>query len=121
MNAWVKRGILLGFRLGALEETAAAGLSFVDKHTFPARHFTPGDGVRLVPGGSSVRAGAYVSKGVVCMPLMYINAGAYVDEGTMVDSHALVGRCAQSKLRSTTAASVPSSFNAIEFADNTVQ
>ncbi len=95
VNAWVKRGILLGFRLGALEEMAAAGLSFVDKHTFPARHFTPGDGVRLVPGGSSVRAGAYVARGVVCMPPMYINAGAYVDEGTMVDSHALVGSCAQ--------------------------
>ena len=121
VNAWVKRGILLGFRLGALEEMAAAGLSFVDKHTFPARHFNSGDGVRLVPGGSSVRAGAYVARGVVCMPPMYINAGAYVDEATMVDSHALVGRCAQSKLRSTTAASVPSSFNAIEFADNTVQ
>ncbi len=95
VNAWVKQGILLGFRLGALEETAAAGLSFVDKHTYPARHFTSGDGVRLVPGGSSVRAGAYVARGVVCMPPMYINAGAYVDEGTMVDSHALVGSCAQ--------------------------
>ena len=95
VNAWVKRGILLGFRLGALEEMAAGGLSFVDKHTYPARHFTSGDGVRLVPGGSSVRAGAYVARGVVCMPPMYINAGAYVDEGTMVDSHALVGSCAQ--------------------------
>ena len=95
VNAWVKRGILLGFRLGALEEMAAVGLSFVDKHTYPARHFTAGDGVRLVPGGSSVRAGAYVARGVVCMPPMYINAGAYVDEGTMVDSHALVGSCAQ--------------------------
>ena len=95
VNAWVKRGILLGFRLGALEEMTAAGLSFVDKHTYPARHFTAGDGVRLVPGGSSVRSGAYVARGVVCMPPMYINAGAYVDEGTMVDSHALVGSCAQ--------------------------
>ncbi len=105
VNPWVKRGILLGFRLGALEEMPAAGsvppglsfpgLSFVDKHTYPARHFTPGDGVRLVPGGSSVRAGAYVARGVVCMPPMYINVGAYVDEGTMVDSHALVGSCAQ--------------------------
>jgi 2,3,4,5-tetrahydropyridine-2-carboxylate N-succinyltransferase len=95
VNAWVKRGILLGFRLGALEEMAAGGLSFVDKHTYPARHFTSGDGVRLVPGGSSVRAGAYVAHGVVCMPPMYINVGAYVDEGTMVDSHALVGSCAQ--------------------------
>jgi 2,3,4,5-tetrahydropyridine-2-carboxylate N-succinyltransferase len=95
VNAWVKRGILLGFRLGALEEMALAGLSFVDKHTYPARHFTAGDGIRLVPGGSSVRAGAYVARGVVCMPPMYINAGAYVGEGTMVDSHALVGSCAQ--------------------------
>jgi 2,3,4,5-tetrahydropyridine-2-carboxylate N-succinyltransferase len=95
VNSWVKRGILLGFRLGAMEEMAAGGLSFVDKNTYPARHFTSGDGVRLVPGGSSVRAGAYVARGVVCMPPMYINAGAYVDEGTMVDSHALVGSCAQ--------------------------
>jgi len=100
VNAWVKQGILLGFRLGALQQFPAAslafpGLSFVDKDTYPARHFRAEDGVRLVPGGSSVRAGAYVARGVVCMPPMYINAGAYVDEGTMVDSHALVGSCAQ--------------------------
>jgi 2,3,4,5-tetrahydropyridine-2-carboxylate N-succinyltransferase len=95
VNAWVKRGILLGFRLGVLEELPAAGLSFVDKGTFPVRHFGAGDGVRVVPGGSSVRSGAYVARGVVCMPPMYINAGAYVDEGTMVDSHALAGSCAQ--------------------------
>lgn len=95
VNAWVKRGILLGFRLGVLEEFPASGLSFVDKSTFPVRHFGAGDGVRVVPGGSSVRAGAYVARSVVCMPPMYINAGAYVDEGTMVDSHALVGSCAQ--------------------------
>ena len=95
VNAWVKQGILLGFRLGALEEFPAAGLSFVDKNTYPARHFGSGDGVRVVPGGSSVRSGAYVARGVVCMPPMYINAGAYVDESTMVDSHALVGSCAQ--------------------------
>jgi 2,3,4,5-tetrahydropyridine-2-carboxylate N-succinyltransferase len=95
VNAWVKRGILLGFRLGVLQESSAAGLSFVDKDTFPVRHFGSGDGVRVVPGGSSVRAGAYVARSVVCMPPMYINAGAYVDEGTMVDSHALVGSCAQ--------------------------
>ncbi len=95
VNAWVKQGILLGFRLGVLEEFPAAGLSFVDKSTFPARHFSSGDGVRLVPGGSAVRSGAYVARGVVCMPPMYINAGAYVDEGAMVDSHALVGSCAQ--------------------------
>jgi 2,3,4,5-tetrahydropyridine-2-carboxylate N-succinyltransferase len=95
VNAWVKQGILLGFRLGALEESAAGTLSFVDKHTFPVRHFAAGDGIRLVLGGSSVRAGAYVARGVVCAPPMYINTGAYVDEGTMVDSHALVGSCAQ--------------------------
>jgi 2,3,4,5-tetrahydropyridine-2-carboxylate N-succinyltransferase len=95
VNAWVKRGILLGFRLGALEEMPGPGLSFVDKHTYPVRDFTRDDGIRIVPGGSSVRAGAFLARGVVCMPPMYINAGAYVDEGTMVDSHALVGSCAQ--------------------------
>jgi 2,3,4,5-tetrahydropyridine-2,6-dicarboxylate N-succinyltransferase len=95
VNAWVKQGILMGFRLGALEEFSSPGLSFVDKHTFPARRFAAADGVRIVPGGSAIRAGAYVARGVVCMPPMYINAGAYVDEGAMVDSHALVGSCAQ--------------------------
>ncbi len=95
VNAWVKQGILLGFRLGTLQDSAAAALSFVDKHTYPVRHFTAADGVRVVPGGSSIRAGSYVARGVVCMPPMYINAGAWVDEGTMVDSHALVGSCAQ--------------------------
>lgn len=94
VNAWVKRGILLGFRLGTLA-SSGDGLTFVDKHTYPARRFAVEDGVRVVPGGSAVRAGAYVAKGVVCMPPMYVNAGAYVDEGTMVDSHALVGSCAQ--------------------------
>ncbi|QHN02511.1 2,3,4,5-tetrahydropyridine-2,6-dicarboxylate N-succinyltransferase [Granulicella sp. WH15] len=96
VNAWVKRGILLGFRLGALEEMGCpTGASFVDKATYPARRFTVADGVRVVPGGSSVRAGAYMAKGVVMMPPSYVNVGAYVDEGTMVDSHALVGSCAQ--------------------------
>jgi 2,3,4,5-tetrahydropyridine-2-carboxylate N-succinyltransferase len=95
VNAWVKQGILLGFRLGVLQDLSAAGFSFVDKHTYPLRQFTASEGVRVVPGGSSVRAGAYVARGVVCMPPMYINAGAWVDEGTMVDSHALVGSCAQ--------------------------
>ena len=94
VNAWVKQGILLGFRLGALEESGDA-LTFVDKNTFPARRFALSDRVRVVPGGSSVREGAYIAPGVVCMPPMYINVGAYVDEGTMVDSHALVGSCAQ--------------------------
>ncbi len=95
VNVWVKQGILLGFRLGALTDASSAGFSFVDKNTFPVRHFGTGEGVRVVPGGSSVRAGAYVARGVVCMPPMYINTGAWVDEGTMVDSHALVGSCAQ--------------------------
>ena len=95
VNAWVKQGILLGFRLGALEQSSAGSLSFVDKDTYPTRQFFSNDCIRVVPGGSSVRAGAYLARGVVCMPPMYINAGAYVDEGTMVDSHALVGSCAQ--------------------------
>jgi 2,3,4,5-tetrahydropyridine-2-carboxylate N-succinyltransferase len=93
VNAWVKRGILLGFRLGGLVEMGAG--SFVDKHTYPARTFTAEQGIRVVPGGSSVRAGAYLAKSVVMMPPAYVNVGAYVDEGTMVDSHALVGSCAQ--------------------------
>jgi 2,3,4,5-tetrahydropyridine-2-carboxylate N-succinyltransferase len=92
VNVWVKQGILLGFRLG---EAAEMPGGFVDKDTFPARRFQVGDGVRVVPGGSSARLGAYIAPGVVCMPPMYINVGAYVDEGTMVDSHALVGSCAQ--------------------------
>jgi len=94
VNTWVKQGILLGFRLGELAESGDA-LTFVDKDTFPARHFTVADRVRVVPGGSSAREGAYIAPSVVCMPPMYINVGAYVDEGTMIDSHALVGSCAQ--------------------------
>jgi 2,3,4,5-tetrahydropyridine-2-carboxylate N-succinyltransferase len=94
VNPWVKQGILLGFRLGVLADMTS-GLSFVDKDTFPARQFTVDDHVRVVPGGSSVREGAYVAPSVICMPPMFINVGAYVDEGTMVDSHALVGSCAQ--------------------------
>ena len=95
VNIWVKHGILLGFRLGELTETSGAGLSFVDKDTFPVRQFSVADRVRIVPGGSSVRMGAYVAPSVICIPPMFINVGAYVDEGTMVDSHALVGSCAQ--------------------------
>jgi len=94
-NAWVKQGILLWFRIGELNQTDAGPLSFVDKDTFPARQFTVEERVRVVPGGSSVREGAYVAPSVICMPPMFINVGAYVDEGTMVDSHALVGSCAQ--------------------------
>jgi 2,3,4,5-tetrahydropyridine-2,6-dicarboxylate N-succinyltransferase len=95
VNAWVKQGILLGFRLGELAEMGDTALSFVDKDTFPARRFAVADRVRMVPGGSSVRLGSYVAPSVICMPPMFINVGAYVDEGTMVDSHALVGSCAQ--------------------------
>ena len=94
-NVWVKQGILLGFRLGELMEMGCEDLSFVDKDTFPLRQFRIEDKVRVVPGGSSVREGAYVAPTVICMPPMYINVGAYVDEGTLVDSHALVGSCAQ--------------------------
>ena len=95
VNEWVKRGILLGFRIGEITEMGDGALAFVDKDTFPARRFQVGDRVRVVPGGSSVREGAYVAPGVICMPPMFINVGAYVDEGTMIDSHALVGSCAQ--------------------------
>ncbi len=94
-NGWVKQGILLGFRLGEIADFSARPFSFFDKATFPARSFEKGDGVRIVPGGSTIRRGAYVAPGVVCMPPMYVNVGAYVGEGTMVDSHALVGSCAQ--------------------------
>ncbi len=96
-NAWVKRGILLGFRMGSIVEMTPSGasLQFLDKHTYPIRRFSPDDHVRIVPGGSSIRDGAYIAPGVVCMPPMFVNAGAYVDEGTMIDSHALVGSCAQ--------------------------
>jgi 2,3,4,5-tetrahydropyridine-2-carboxylate N-succinyltransferase len=96
VNTWVKQGILLGFRLGELVESGdQSGLSFVDKDTLPVRRFHTDDGVRVVPGGSAVRQGAYVAPSVICMPPMYINVGAYVDEGTLIDSHALVGSCAQ--------------------------
>jgi 2,3,4,5-tetrahydropyridine-2,6-dicarboxylate N-succinyltransferase len=95
-NTWVKQGILLGFRLGDLKEMSDGDvLSFVEKDTFPARRLTLADRVRLVPGGSSIREGAYVAPSVICMPPMFINVGAYVDEGSMIDSHALVGSCAQ--------------------------
>jgi 2,3,4,5-tetrahydropyridine-2-carboxylate N-succinyltransferase len=98
---WVKRGILLGFQIGALTDMSPSAGSgddvfrFFDKDTYPTRKFTLGDGVRIVPGGSTIRRGAYVAAGVVCMPPMYVNVGAYIGKGTMVDSHALVGSCAQ--------------------------
>lgn len=98
---WVKRGILLGFRVGQVIDMSmdsvvtGARLSFFDKDTYPPRSLTMAAGVRIVPGGSSIRRGAYVASGVVCMPPMYINVGAWIGSGTMVDSHALVGSCAQ--------------------------
>ncbi len=96
VNAWVKQGILLGFRMGKVVEMSVDGSQqFFDKSTFPLKNFSTDSAVRIVPGGSSIRDGCYVGKGVTCMPPMYINVGAYVDEGTMVDSHALIGSCAQ--------------------------
>jgi 2,3,4,5-tetrahydropyridine-2,6-dicarboxylate N-succinyltransferase len=96
VNGWVKQGILLGFRMGALVDMSPhPSLTFFDKDTYPVRPTTLEDGVRIVPGGSSIRDGAYVAAGVVCMPPMFVNVGAYVDAGTMIDSHALVGSCAQ--------------------------
>jgi len=95
VNAWVKRGILLGFRIGVMQSLGDSAASYVDKDTYPAQQISLADGVRVVPGGSSIRSGAHLAKGVVCMPPMYVNVGAYVDESTMIDSHALVGSCAQ--------------------------
>jgi 2,3,4,5-tetrahydropyridine-2,6-dicarboxylate N-succinyltransferase len=96
VNAWVKAGILLGFRLGQIAPAAPGSpFPFYDKDTYPLREVGPDSGIRIVPGGSSIRDGCYVAPGVVCMPPMYINVGAYVGEGTMIDSHALVGSCAQ--------------------------
>jgi 2,3,4,5-tetrahydropyridine-2,6-dicarboxylate N-succinyltransferase len=96
VNHWVKQGILLGFRLGRIEDLSInERFRFFDKDTYPPKELQAGNGVRLVPGGSVIRDGAYVAPGVVCMPPMYINVGAYVDADTMVDSHALVGSCAQ--------------------------
>ncbi|MBN2201808.1 2,3,4,5-tetrahydropyridine-2,6-dicarboxylate N-succinyltransferase [bacterium] len=96
VNAWVKKGILLGFRLGGLTDYSVNGrFVFYDKDTFPLKTISIRDGVRIVPGGSSIRDGAYIGRNVTCMPPMYVNVGAYVDDGTMIDSHALVGSCAQ--------------------------
>lgn len=97
VNAWVKRGILLGFRFGEIRDVSAdhGRWPFADKDTLPLRPLDPAAGVRIVPGGSTVRDGAYLARGVICMPPMYVNIGAYVDEVTLIDSHALVGSCAQ--------------------------
>lgn len=97
VNAWVKKGVLLGFRMGTIVDMSIdpARLPFLDKSTYPVKRFTPSDGVRIVPGGSAIRDGCYIGKGVTCMPPMYINTATYVGDGTMVDSHALIGSCAQ--------------------------
>jgi 2,3,4,5-tetrahydropyridine-2-carboxylate N-succinyltransferase len=118
VNAWVKKGILLGFRIGRVVEmhlevgersalplsgitsetgrqTEGLTYQFRDKHTFPLRQIPANQNVRVVPGGSSIRDGCYIGKNVTCMPPMYVNVGAYVDDGAMIDSHALVGSCAQ--------------------------
>ncbi len=95
-NTWVKKGILLGFRLGKLKNMSIdSNFRFYDKHTLPLKPVNENDGVRIVPGGSSIRTGCYIGKGVICMPPMYVNIGAYVDDNTLIDSHALVGSCAQ--------------------------
>ena len=95
VNSWIKETILAGFRLGALADMSEGQFSFIDKDTIPARTFSVEDRVRIVPGGSSVRRGAYLAPSVIMMPPAYVNIGAYVDEGSMIDSHALVGSCAQ--------------------------
>jgi 2,3,4,5-tetrahydropyridine-2-carboxylate N-succinyltransferase len=96
VNAWVKQGILLGFRIGAITDMSVGeSFKFFDKDTYPARPTKIEDNVRIVPGGSTIRDGVYIAPSVVCMPPMFVNAGAYVDAGTMIDSHALVGSCAQ--------------------------
>ena len=96
VNVWVKQGILLGFRFGDIADMSVAGQwPFFDKDTMPLKRLDASSGVRIVPGGSSVREGAYLGAGVICMPPMYINVGAWVGDGTLVDSHALVGSCAQ--------------------------
>jgi 2,3,4,5-tetrahydropyridine-2,6-dicarboxylate N-succinyltransferase len=102
VNDWVKKGILAGFRMGRIVDYSVGGgsaganqIPFFDKSTYPPQKITLENGVRIVPGGSSIRDACYIGRGVICMPPMFVNAGAYVDEGTMIDSHALVGSCAQ--------------------------
>lgn len=97
VNAWVKKGVLCGFRMGGVVDMSVDKnrQPFFDKATYPVKRFTAASGVRIVPGGSSIRDGCFIGKGVTCMPPMYINVGTYVGDGTMVDSHALIGSCAQ--------------------------
>jgi 2,3,4,5-tetrahydropyridine-2-carboxylate N-succinyltransferase len=95
-NAWVKKGILLGFRIGRLKDQSInKEFRYFDKHTLKLKHINLSDNIREVPGGSSIRDGCYIGKGVICMPPMYVNIGAFVDDYTLIDSHALVGSCAQ--------------------------
>ncbi len=91
----VKQGVLFGFRLGRLAEMGDAALPFVDRDTYPLQRFPVSARVRIVPGGSSVRRGAYLAPGITIMPPAFVNVGAFVDEGALIDSHALVGSCAQ--------------------------
>ena len=97
VNAWVKKGILLGFRMGVIVDMSINTVRqpWFDKATFPVKRIGSGDGIRIVPGGSSIRDGCYIGQGVTCMPPMFINTGTWVGDGTMIDSHALVGSCAQ--------------------------
>lgn len=95
VNSWVKEAILWGFRIGVLKEIKGSPTNYFDKDSIPLQEFYNKKDVRLVPGGSSIRSGCYVSNGTVVMPPSYINIGAYVDEGCLIDSHALVGSCAQ--------------------------
>lgn len=95
VNTWVKEVILAGFRLGKITDMSAGQFPFFDKDTYPVRGFRQEDGVRIVPGGTSIRRGAYLAPGAIVMPPSYINVGAYVGEGTMVDSHVTIGSCAQ--------------------------
>lgn len=96
VNTWVKKGVLLGFRMGSvIDMSISARQPWFDKATYPVRPMSAADGVRIVPGGSTIRDGCFIGRGVTCMPPMYINTGSYVGDGTMVDSHALIGSCAQ--------------------------
>jgi 2,3,4,5-tetrahydropyridine-2,6-dicarboxylate N-succinyltransferase len=97
VNTWVKKGILIGFRMGTVVDMSinTTRQPWFDKATFPVQHLTADRGIRIVPGGSSIRDGCYIGRGVTCMPPMYINTGSWLGDGSMIDSHALVGSCAQ--------------------------
>ena len=95
VRAWVKKGILLGFRVGLVGEPVSSGFPFFDRDTFPLKQLTIESGLRVVPGGTSIRDGCYIGPGVTIMPPSYVNVGAWIGEGTLLDSHVLVGSCAQ--------------------------